>query len=208
MSYTNDIPAAGDSLGGTRDRIRTNFELIQSVFGQNHWTFGQTSQGNHKFIQMPEVTASGALVPGTNPNEAAIYVDVGTSPSESNLFIRGENNGFRYQLTKLAQASSSLFGANANYGSPPATFVQTGGWTFLPGNLFFQYGFYGKNGSTGNGTVQFPVPFNNVFNITLGVKKSAGGASTTFINVVSNSNFTFVSSSSTIDGFYWQAIGN
>lgn len=153
MTYTTDIPISGDTLGGTRDRVRTNFQLIDSINSINHVAYGSLGQGKHKFLQMPEVTASGAGVPTTLANEGGLYVDVGANPAESNLFFRGESDGFQYQLTKVIQASNARFGVNI------VAYVadNNGGWTFLPGGLLLQYGRRTTPGSSG--TITFPVPF-------------------------------------------------
>ena len=70
MTYTTDIPQSGDTLGGTRDRIRTNFEEIATVMAENHVAFNNADEGKHKFLQMP-VQAS---APATGASEAAFYV--------------------------------------------------------------------------------------------------------------------------------------
>lgn len=141
MSFTPDVPVSGNTLGGTRDIIRTNFQQINTMTAVNHVAFNASGQGKHKFLQMPEVTASGAGVPATASNEGGLYVDVGTSPAEANLFFRGENNGFNYQLTRVDQTNNSRFG--------PLSSTAPNGWTFLPGGLIFQWGSKSNPGTSG-----------------------------------------------------------
>lgn len=100
MTYTSNIPVTGDTLGGTRDRIRTNFQEIASVVAVNHVAFNSLGEGKHKYLQMPEVTASGAGVPTTAADEGGLYVDAdsGSSPTSA-LFFRKESDGDSIQLT-------------------------------------------------------------------------------------------------------------
>ncbi len=146
MTYTANVPQSGQTLGFTRPIINSNFNRIFTVFQNNHVAFNESGEGKHKFLQMPEQSAA----PTTLPDEGGLYTKVGTNPSETNLFFRAENSsggppgGYEYQLTKVISAQTALFATNGAYGTPPATFTQTGGWTFLPGNLLLQYGFYEK----------------------------------------------------------------
>lgn len=146
MSYTSDIPISGDSLGGTRDRIRTNFQLIASVMAINHTAFNALGQGKHKFLQMPEQPGSigqvGApLPPTTAADEGGLYTKVGVNPAETNLVFRAESDGFEYQLTKTIAASTARFG--------PLSATAPNGWTFLPGGLILQWGSKTNPGTSG-----------------------------------------------------------
>jgi hypothetical protein len=148
MTFTSDIPISGDTLGSTRDRIRTNFQQIALVEAVNHVPFNALGQGKHKFLQMPEQPGTIGQVgvplpPTTLANEAGFYSKIGANPAEANLVFRGENNGFEYQLTRADQTNNATFGTST-------------GWTFLPGGLILQYG---TMTTTGNTTVVvFPVP--------------------------------------------------
>ena len=210
MTYTRNIPISGDSLGGTRDRIRTNFQVIFDKFAINHLDFDEVGSGKHKFLQMPRQSAA----PTTDPTDCGFYAKVGTNPAQTNLFFRGENSGFEYQLTKAISASTSLFGANIAYGTPPAGFSQVGGWTFLPGGLILQYGFYSKASGLGvTGTTQFPVTFNNPPYSISTIAIRPGSSGTRFVSLIetvpTTSSFEWGTSSGTnTEGFYWQAIGN
>lgn len=205
MTFTDNVPQSGQTLGNTQVPINNNFAAIKTAQSVNHVVYNDPNEGKHKFLQMPEQVSA----PTTAANEAGFYAKVGTNPAESNLFFRGEGSGFEYQLTKSIAASTGNFGNNSAYGAPPAGFTQTGGWTFLPGGLLLQYGFYGKTGALGStGTIQFPVTFSTaVYSVTDGLNRTSSGDQSVTINVVSVSNFTFKSSSSGSDGIYWQAIG-
>lgn len=204
MSYTADIPVTGDSLGGTRDRIRTNFQLIQSLITANHEDFGSGfGQGKHKFLQMPEQGSA----PATAVNEGGLYTKVGTNPAETNLFFRAEDSGggggFEYQLTKVIAVSTALFGNNT------VAYVanNNGGWTFLPGGLVMQYGRRTTPGSSG--TVSFPIPFpsgNAPFSIVMGNERNSARACG--FDTISSTGFTYYLDTSGSTAVNWIAIGN
>jgi hypothetical protein len=209
------LPVSGDTLGSTRDRIRGNFQETDAVLAINHVAFNTVGKGKHKFLQMPEVTASGAGVPVTLANEAGFYADVGTNPAEANLFFRGENNGYEYQLTRAIAASTALFSTNTVY--PGAQAYEKGGWTFLAGNLMFQYGSVLPGQSTSQtGTTKFPVQFTAAPYIVLAtpVSRSAGvGTQTRVVSIKDGSilnnqfSWTWDNGTSNYVGFNWIAIG-
>lgn len=203
MSYTSNIPISGDTLGGTRDRIRANFQLIASVEAVNHVAFGASGQGKHKFLQMPEVTASSVAIPPTGVDEGAMYVDVGLGPAEANLFYRGESNNFIYQITRVNSAATATFGTNTGYIAN-----HTGGWTFLAGagtinGMMLQYG--RRSGIGASGTVTFPVAFTNPpYSVQI---TSDSGSSIFSANTLTTTGFNFTQSPVATTAFYWVAIG-
>ena len=202
MTFSTDVPISGDSLGGTRDRIRTNFQVISTALAINHEAFGSAlGQGKHKFLQMPEQ----ASAPTTAANEAGFYSKVGTNPAESNLFFRGESDGFEYQMTRAIAASTARFATNTGYAAN-----HTGGWTFLPGGLLLQYGARSTPGTSG--TITFPVAFTTgYYSITIGISRN-NSASTQNVYVdnsvaTSLTSFAYDSTSSGNDPIYWMAVG-
>lgn len=204
MTFTTDIPISGDTLGSTRDRIRGNFQEIAAVEAINHVAFNEAGKGKHKFLQMPEVTASGAGIPVTLANEAGLYVDVGTNPAEANLFFRGENNGYQYQLTRATSASTATFGTNTAYAAN-----HLGGWTFLPGGMLFQYGLRTAIAASGTTIVTFPVQFTSAcFSVNLSPITSGDPSKQMIINAnAGTSSFVINNNSSTFTRAYWTAVG-
>lgn len=138
MTYTTNIPVTGDTLGGTRDRIRTNFTQIQSVFSQNHVAFNATGQGKHKFLQMPEQAAA----PTTDVNEGGLYTypDSASTPKTA-LFFRTESDGAITQLTGAGGVTPTIL---------TGTFTSTGSFTAitsaLPQNVYGFIIFYQTTG--------------------------------------------------------------
>jgi len=197
-SYTTDIPISGDTLGSTRDRIRTNFQQNAIVEAINHVAFNEIGQGKHKFLQMPiQVTA-----PTTLANEGGFYIKLGASPAEPNLWFRGQNNGFEYQLTRVNQAQNALFGTFTNYlVGPPSLF---GGWTFLPGGLIFQYGTTTSTGSTN--TIDFPIAFTTTDAIVT-ITRASNTGSAAGVDTITPTSFRFLRGGSNNVQFYWHAVG-
>lgn len=211
MTYTPDIPVTGESLGSTRDRIRANFQQIDEVEAINHVAFNEADKGKHKYMQMPEVTASGAGVPSTAVNEGGLYTNVGTNPAEVNLFFRSESDGKVYQLTRTDQTNEARFAVNTVYSAGPPSLK--GGWSFLPGGLVLQWGTYDTAESNSSFPITFPIQFpSDVFNIQVtGLRAasspgnntdawvSTGGLTTTGFTIYNNGSHSFK--------FMWQAIG-
>lgn len=160
---------------------------------------------------MPEQTSA----PTTLTNEAGFYSKVGANPAESNLFFRGENNGFEYQLTKSIAARTAIFANNTAY--PGAGANTLGGWTFLPGGLILQYGsVLPGQSSPQTGTTNFPVPFSSIPFIVMptGVSRNAGvGTQSRVITVKDGGTttnlfqWTWDNGTSNYVGFNWIAIG-
>ena len=103
------LPNSGQTLGQTRSAIRTNFELIQTVFEQNHVDLDQSPDGKHKFLQMPEQSSA----PNTDPNEGGLYCKEVTGIG-TQLFFKGENNGTEYQLTSVGGGVGLVAYCNAD----------------------------------------------------------------------------------------------
>lgn len=105
MTYTRNIPISGDSLGGTRDRIRTNFQQIDTVMAVNHVAFNSSGEGKHKFVQTPDQTADVA----SGVNEPVLYAK---SIFGTNLgvlqYSRGGSNAVPTPVTNLQSTSAPL----------------------------------------------------------------------------------------------------
>lgn len=139
MVYNANVPASGQSLGETRPTIQGNFADINTAFGANHIALTTSTDGKHKFLQMPEQGAP----PSTGPNEGALYTK--EDNSITNLFWRMENNGTDGTEVKM---------------TGPAPLKSAKGYTFLPGNLLIEWGYASvPAGSPGTKTVTFPKAF-------------------------------------------------
>lgn len=202
-TYTELIPVSGDSLGGTRDRIRVNFQQIASVMGINHVAFNALGEGKHKFLQMPEQVSA----PATAANEAGFYAKVGTNPAETNLFFRGENSGFEYQLTHAISGATpeGRFASGLAYSA-----TLQGGWTFLPGGLILQYG--KRTAPSTSGVITYPIPFPSgtaPYTIQMTLQR------TNAISVVlidqntppTSTEFNYIISQGVVTSINWLAIG-
>lgn len=108
MSYNPRPNPSGDTLVSSRDQIRTNFEIIEDRFDENHFLLdGGSGGGKHKFIQMPEIpNAQAATIPATAANEGAIYTQ--TLGANTELYYRRENNGDELLITNQINAAANF----------------------------------------------------------------------------------------------------
>lgn len=109
MTYTPDIPQSGESLGSTRDRIRTNFEQQSTVFGNNHYTYNDLEEGKHQKVQTPAQVAdvaSAALEP-------VLYARAADNAGVLQ-FSRGPSNAAPTPITALQSAGAVPCANNAS----------------------------------------------------------------------------------------------
>ena len=212
MSFTfnNAIPAAGNNPSSDQPGMLTNNISNALIWAVDHYGFGVANGGSHQCVRMP-FNSPGSIPAGLIANEVTLYPK--NAIGNSNLFFTNGNSGNEYQLTRANNTNFPSFSTNNAYASPPSGFTQTGGWTFLPGGMLFQYGFYGKSGALGtSGTIQFPFAFTNPpYSVTATIQRAAaGGGSGIVVEVtgsVSTTSFGFSSSTSSSDGIFWMAIG-
>lgn len=103
VTYTRQIPLSGDSLGGTRDRIRTNFQQIDTVMAVNHVAFNSSGEGKHKFVQTPDQTADVA----SGVNEPVLYAKL-TSNAGVLQYSRGGSSAVPTPITSVQSTSASI----------------------------------------------------------------------------------------------------
>lgn len=202
MTYQPRPYANDDTLGNSKNQIRNNFQIIQDDFAVNHVAFGESGEGKHIFVQLPERDGTTTPYPSTASNEGALYTKEGTNPAETNLYFRGESDGYEYQMTHAYSAQTGTFATSPN------------GWTFLPGGLILQWG--SKTNPSTSGTIifatsNFTFP-NSIIQIQLQLyHNSSGNESATVKGDVppTTSEFqyrTTASSANTI--LKWWALGN
>lgn len=185
MTYQPRPNASGDTLVGSRDPIRTNFQIIEDDFAINHVGFDESGEGKHKFLQMPEQ----ASAPTTAANEGALYTK--ENNSITTLFWRNESNGDEIALTTSQSPTSSTNGA-----------------TFLPGNILMQWGKVVAPGTSGQ--VTFTETFGAApYSIQVTLERTSGNQTATVSNstVPTTTTFNYLSSSSGSEFLYWIAIG-
>lgn len=216
----NAVPNTGQTLGGTRDQIRTNINLLKNSLAVNHVDLGLSNVGKHKFVEMPV----GSLPAGLIAGEGTLYTKNATTfpaVTEASLFYTPDNSNNEYQLTRTVSGVFAYFGMNVNNYNAGGTGAPVGGdftagWTFLPGQtgLMFAYGTVSLQPS-GSIAVSYPITFvNPPFNIQLTLQRPAaspgssfsgfwvdnGSITTTGFNIINNTTHSF--------GFYWTAIGS
>ena len=211
FTFNNAIPAAGNNPSSDQPDMLQNNISNALIWDVDHYGFGVANGGTHLRVRMP-FNPPGAIPIGLIANEVTLYPK--TASGNSNLFFTNGNSGSEYQLTRASLTNFPKFATNLAYGTPPGTFTQIGGWTFLPGGMLMQYGFYGKAGATGSsGTIQFPFTFTTgAFSITMVAYRpdTNSGSGVLVIDSgtpPSTTGFNFRASTSGNDGIYWTAIG-
>lgn len=191
MTFNTNVPVSGDTLGGTRDIIRTNFQRIAAVDSVNHVPFNASGEGKHKFMQMPESGTgfdNNDTSPTTAANEGALYAK--ESGSKTCLFWREESNGAEIQLTGSVTAS-------------------TNGTTLLPGGIILKWGTKSSPGTSGS--VSFSPAFpNNVYNVQLTTRRdNSDSTQGMYLNgAPTTSGFSYNGTGSSTNALFWVAIGN
>ncbi len=198
------LPNIGNTLGGTRDQIRTNFTLLKTTIDQNHIDMDGSFPGKHIMSQYN--TASFPGVGGLVAGDATVY---GKSVSGvSQVFFSPDNSAQEYQLTLAKSSEFTKFATNAPpYQASPA---MSGGWTFLPGGLILQYGLAEISNGGGNNTIPFPFTFpTSVFSVVnTGITTSSSINTTLIVSVAVNQFIVKNTASSSVVSMYWMAIGN
>lgn len=211
MTYTS-LPNSGQSLGQTRAAIKKNFDLIKTTLDQNHVDLDLANQGKHYVVQMP-VTATIPVAPlppgGLVAGEANLYSK--NSSAASQIFFSPDASGNEYQMTRAISASFTSFGQNLNnYGGIGADY--SGGWTFLPGGMIYQYGSVVNAYSHIGATLTFPVAFTNApYSISLILQRADSASAKVIVKrspAPTNTGFNYdIDVSGTLTTLYWVAIG-
>lgn len=219
MSFNPNIPQSTDDLSDSQGDLLQNNLALDASFGRDHLPFSNLTgdNGKHKFVEIVNSAAIPAPVPGLSAGSGTIYTKKVGGPLESQIFYTPDASGAEFQLTRVKAADVSQFGVMNPYGTPPAGTTQIGGWTFLPGALFFQYGKFVVASfpitAQGAKTIQFPVPFAVgcfVVNFSFIINALPSANSMMGVRSTSLTDFTVqydLDNSSEIVGIYWTAIG-
>ena len=99
MTYTIGIPTSTQSLGETQNAVKTNFEVANTVMGNDHFKYTETNPGKHRLIRFP---VSSMADPGTATGELALYdkAIVAGGGGGHGLYVRQEGSGNIVQLTR------------------------------------------------------------------------------------------------------------
>ena len=199
MSYTPNVPLSGQSLGGTRNPINTNFQVLDTTFSVNHVGYNDSGSGKHNFVNLPEQ----ASAPSGASNQGTLYA---------------KDDGTRTALYWVQETGQ---GAEVKMTGPTPS-AAANGYTFLPGGLLLQWGVVVTPGS--GGTVEFGVgaAINNIafptnlFTVHLTVSRASitgsspppGYACINSGSTFDKTKFSYISSTGGSVRLYWSAIGN
>lgn len=215
LSYYTGFPTNEDSLGGTQLKFFTNWETVKTFVDTNHYDFANTLAGNHKWVWYGRQTAN---FPDTStPSNLAIatYAAADTAtPVRTQLWFQPQNDATGADAIQLTagNVTDAAFSTNTLYNTSNNV-ENTGGWTFLPGNLLLQYGRAHPTTSAAIFIITFPIAFSAIPYSILGEINKDGAVVTyrSSINATSTTGFTFnVDSTIPIGGnsaIFWTAIG-
>lgn len=200
FDYNRDIPDGPNNPSADQPRMKTNTNSTDDIIDVDHYSFGENNGGLHRYVRMP----IGAF-PTTQNNQASLYTD---SDGETQIFGTSDNGAKEYQLTRFIDASFALFGTYTNNYNAAGT-DYTGGWTFLPGGLIFQYGKV-INAVTGGSApaVPFPVAFSSAcFSVQLQSVRNSSNVDALYLRTnPGTANFTYrLTGGGTT--FFWTAVG-
>jgi hypothetical protein len=204
-AYNNGVPDGPNNPSVDQPDMLINTQSIENILAEDHVSFNSNNGGLHK---QSRIIAQSGIPAGTITSSGTLYTK--KPGTETQLYYVPDTTTDQYQLTRTITTKFANFSTNLSYGPPPATFTQTGGWTFLPGGMLLQYGFFGKTGATGSsGQIKFPVTFTNPpYSIQMTLFRDSGRTVCVDSTIPpSTSAFNFVSDTSGSDGIYWSAIG-
>jgi hypothetical protein len=163
MTYYPTIPQPGDKPSSSQAQILSNFTVLNTTFGLNHYAFNSgVNAGKHKYSTYFNQAAG----PATGATEGALYCKL--QSARSGLYFRRESSGSEILMT--------------NKTTPV---VAASGCSFLPGGLLIQWGTISVPvGDSGN--FNFPAAFSATpYSIQLTFIRSAGASSTNAVYVTS-----------------------
>ncbi len=130
-AYNPNIPQAGDKRAVSQQQIRTNFQVINSVFSENHesLTSDATIRGMHRVLKLRTQVAN----PVTSATETAIYQKL--VAGVPNLFYRPNNSQTPIQMTYPSIGTTTVAPyALRQYSFVAGPFVIYGGLITTPTN--------------------------------------------------------------------------
>lgn len=211
MAYEKDIPQANDLISSSQPKILANFQALQSIMANNHYTWDDTAssyEGLHTFITFPEVQA-----PAVGAHQGIMYPATDTNDSNSYCQMFWVNQTRTYQMTNgfYKQGTSGYYMFPLGRNTVPSLIMMWGQVSAT--NPSTQVDFHTITNYTGGGyTTGFP---NSVFNVTVSPVLDAANTFnskgwTVAATGTDKQKFFINYSGSGVAGltFYWQAIGN
>lgn len=124
MAYDPNIPQASDFISNSQLAILTNFQDLNTIFGEDHVTWNAASRnGRHEAVRLQEQAAD----PTTQSAEGSVYTKLTSGNDE--LYYRYQSNGTVMQLTSGGGLAQGLVmfaaGITSSLGVGPATFTSS-----------------------------------------------------------------------------------
>lgn len=197
-TYVQGFPQDGSSLGSTKAQIRANLDGTFLTVGVDHYNNNGSNGSNtgpagyHAQIRMPRLPSA----PVTASGQGALYTKEGMAGTD--LFWTRDN----VSATEVPMTISGL--------ATPFSRTQNG-YTFLPGNLLIQWGFFTLTAAVTPQTISFTPNFANVGGfapiVTITLQSTLNPSGQIFVNSTAYNEFVVQSFTSRINSIYWHAIG-
>ena len=195
FTYNQNLPNPPDDPADDVGGMQVNSQSIYSYTAADHIPFQSQNNGAHKQSTYIDLSVLSLAQPATLQSNSVVVWANNSSGVQSNLFANSDAGGVPnlYQLTRFLDTSFATFGTNP-------------GWTFLPGNILFQYGTATTTGALT--PIIFPVPFTlNAYAIS--ALRNQTSDTVLGYQGLSKTGFSLFTEGSTASGisFTWMAIG-
>ncbi len=126
MAYTSNTPLGPQIIAQSQPLIQANFVSLESSLNKNHVDLNAPLEGLHKYVEMPNITINGIVIPAIGADEMATYSDTYAKTAQTEVFIRK-------QAASTAPVSSQQVPMTA------ARF-NSSGYCYLPSGLLMKWG--------------------------------------------------------------------
>ena len=198
LPYNPTSPEETETIKNSQSKILENFQSIKTIIEQNHVAFGESLQGCHKYVIMPNASVPSDSDPATDPTDLRLFARVDSGPNFPQLWLKYPDNTLS-QLTGDNSASTGTSGT---------------GWSKFPSGVIMKWGTATISATTSVFPVVFPVGASiPVFTKTAGYIKitpTSTGASTFNKVYVANKSATGFSAGGELNTSFtinWFAIG-
>lgn len=206
-AYNLNVPFADNDPSDDQTPMLVNTNSIAGIIGEDHQGFGSDNGFGGLHRKSRYICGSfGDLPDGLNGLLATDYGNLVDNVPQK--FFTNGTSGDQYQMTRAIPGSFATFATNNTYGSPSTGTARRGGWTFLPGGLLLQYGFFSTTDTNVLQDIKFPIAFTSAPFIVQ-VSSATGGVDQVLGATPSN----YTTTQFTVGGYdspfgvIWTAIG-
>ncbi len=109
ITYNLDIPAGPNNPSADRPLMTINTNAVSTIMAVDHYTFADTSAGQHKQVTFPSKVAQGAQA----TDEGTIYTADGVQSTKAELIFKNANADFNISCIKAVGSFAMVAAAGA-----------------------------------------------------------------------------------------------